>query len=94
MGSGVSPRGVSPRGGCWQVSACWRFFRTRGVKNTLLCISNDCWPAIITIIRVGRWGKRGVEKKSGNGGEIINREKKFTVVLKSCQVTNSSSEEP
>ena len=48
--------------------ACGRFFRIEGAKNTLLCISNNCWLTTITAILVGRLGKRGAGNKGGDGG--------------------------
>ena len=63
-GPGVSPGGGQggqrPLLGCGGgAPACGRFFRIEGVKNTLLCISNNCWLTTITAILVGRLGKRG-----------------------------------
>ena len=72
MGSGEPPAGVKgqrPLRGCGgRARACGRFFRIEGVKNTLLCISNNCWLTTITAILVGRLGKRGAGNKGGDSG--------------------------
>ena len=66
MGSGGIPRQGSR--GQRPLLGCGRFFRIEGVKNTLLCISNNCWLTTITAIPVGRLGKRGAGNKGGDGG--------------------------